>query len=112
MPPSDRTPSERDPSDPEPSPSEGTGERPVEVVLAHSGTRILVEPGRSILDAILEHGALTSFACEQGECGLCTVRVLEGSPRHRDKVLTDEQRAGFMCTCVSWADSDRLVLDL
>jgi vanillate O-demethylase ferredoxin subunit len=53
-------------------------------------------------------------SCEQGVCGTCLTRVLEGTPVHRDMYLTPEEQAkGDQFTpCCSRASSARLVLDL
>lgn len=53
-------------------------------------------------------------SCEQGVCGTCLTRVLEGVPDHRDLYLTpDERAANYQFTpCCSRAKSRRLVLDL
>jgi hypothetical protein len=49
------------------------------------------------------------FDCRKGECGLCTVDVLQvdGVLDHRDVFLSDGQRAAGrkLCTCVSRAVS-------
>lgn len=47
-------------------------------------------------------------------CGTCEVRVLSGTPEHRDSVLTPEEReeGGYMMVCVSRAVSDVLELDI
>jgi ferredoxin-NADP reductase/predicted pyridoxine 5'-phosphate oxidase superfamily flavin-nucleotide-binding protein len=88
-------------------------DKPVEVVLKQSGKTINVPAGKSILDAMLDAGIETSFSCKRGECGQCAVPVLEGTPDHRDIVLTaQEKKSGkVMCTCVSRAQGERLVLD-
>lgn len=87
-------------------------DRPVTVRLAYTGNEIVVEPGTTILDAMLKAGVWTSFECKRGECGSCHIPVLDGEPDHRDVCLTPEQRAAGMCTCVSWARSETLTLDL
>jgi vanillate O-demethylase ferredoxin subunit len=53
-------------------------------------------------------------ACEQGVCGTCLTRVLEGEPDHKDVYLTDEERAANdqFTPCCSRSRSARLVLDL
>jgi vanillate O-demethylase ferredoxin subunit len=53
-------------------------------------------------------------SCEQGVCGTCITRVLEGVPDHKDLYFTpDEQAANDQFTpCCSRAKSKRLVLDL
>jgi ferredoxin len=54
------------------------------------------------------------FSCEEGICGSCETRVLEGAPDHRDMVLSASEQASnqVMMVCVSGCKSERLVLDL
>lgn len=91
-----------------------TDAAPVTVLLARSGKTLSVEPGESILDAALNAGVDADLGCRSGTCGTCAVKVLEGTPLHRDQALTAEERdrAGLMTPCVSGACSSRLVLDL
>jgi vanillate O-demethylase ferredoxin subunit len=88
-------------------------DRAIEVELSLSGMIVLVEPGTTILDALIDAGAFVAYECKRGECGTCQSRVLEGEPIHRDVSLTDRQRNEdkLMCTCVSWARTERLVLE-
>ena len=90
-----------------------TSDKAIEVELMLSGMTVQVEPGTTILDALIDAGAFVSYECKRGECGTCQTRVLEGEPIHREVCLTEEQRnvAQLMCTCVSWARSERLVLE-
>ena len=90
-----------------------TSDRAIEVELALSGMTVRVEPGTTILDALIDAGAFVSYECKRGECGTCQAHVLEGEPIHRDVSLTDIQRneEKLMCTCVSWARTERLVLE-
>jgi tetrachlorobenzoquinone reductase len=85
-----------------------------EVVLARSGLTLAVQPGRPILDALLDEGIDVPFSCMEGVGGSCKVGVLEGVPDHRDLVLTDEERASnkAIMVCCSGAKTVRLVLDL
>ena len=86
-------------------------DQPVEVVLGQSGKTISVPVGTSILDALIAQGVDCSFGCKRGECGACAVDVLEGTPDHRDVVLTKEEKAaGRMCICVSRALSPSITL--
>jgi ferredoxin-NADP reductase len=91
-------------------PQDGT----IEVELARSGVTILVPPGQSILDAVREAGIPANSSCEQGTCGACEVKVLEGEPDHFDAVLTPKERKNGdrMMICCSGALSRRLVLDI
>jgi ferredoxin-NADP reductase len=89
-------------------------EKPVEVYLAQSDITLQVPADRTILEVITEAGIDVMASCQEGTCGTCETFVLEGTPDHRDSVLTkSEQEAGkTMFVCVSRALSDRLVLDL
>jgi cytochrome P450/ferredoxin-NADP reductase len=86
----------------------------IEVVLEKSGITLTVPPNRSILEVVNEAGAGVVSTCQEGTCGTCEVRVLEGEPEHRDSVLTASERAAneFMMICVSRCRGKRLVLDL
>lgn len=84
------------------------------VELARSGKTVEVASGQSILDALLAQGVDVMNSCREGICGACEVTVLEGSPDHRDSILSDaEKQAGkSMFVCCSGSRGDRLVLDL
>ena len=85
-----------------------------QVHLARSGLSLEVVPGQTILDAVLDAGVDCSYACMQGTCGSCEVRVLEGVPEHRDGLLPEERRLEerTMLICCSGSRSRSLVLDL
>jgi vanillate O-demethylase ferredoxin subunit len=53
-------------------------------------------------------------SCEQGVCGTCLTRVLQGEVDHRDAYLTPEEQAANdqFTPCCSRSKSARLVLDL
>lgn len=87
-------------------------DRSVRVHLSQSKVDVDVAPGESILDALLSVGAFLSYDCQRGECGSCVATVVSGTPAHRDVCLDDEARKVSLCTCVSWASSESLVLDL
>jgi vanillate O-demethylase ferredoxin subunit len=85
-----------------------------EIKLASSGTTYLVPADRSVLEVLVENGVDVPYSCEQGVCGTCVTRVLEGTPDHRDFFLSDEEHAQndqFM-PCCSRAKSRLLVIDL
>ncbi|MER5181205.1 PDR/VanB family oxidoreductase [Streptomyces sp. NPDC002896] len=85
-----------------------------EVELSRSGKTVTVPEGVSVLDAVRSAGVEVLYSCAEGTCGTCETDVLEGTPDHRDSVLTDEEReAGeTLMICVSRCQGPRLVLDL
>jgi tetrachlorobenzoquinone reductase len=84
------------------------------VELALSGRTIQVGDGETILDALLDAGVEVPFSCMEGVCGSCRTKVLDGTPDHRDSVLSAAERAAgeTMIVCTSRAKGDHLVLDL
>ena len=88
--------------------------RPFQVRLARSNRGFEVAANKSMLEAIRDNGVDLESSCEQGICGTCFTKVLEGEPDHRDVFLTDDERASGKCVmpCISRAKSDLLVLDL
>ncbi|MCX5396610.1 PDR/VanB family oxidoreductase [Streptomyces sp. NBC_00102] len=83
-----------------------------EVELRRSGRTVRVAAGQSVLAAVREELPHVSYSCEQGFCGTCQQRVLDGEIDHRDELLTDAERADSMLLCVSRCRGGRLVLDL
>jgi len=84
------------------------------VELARSALTLTVPAGKSIIEVMRENGVETPTSCEQGACGTCLTRVLEGEPDHQDVYLnaTERKSNASMLTCVSRAKSGRLVLDI
>lgn len=84
------------------------------VVLKKSKKSLLVPPGKTILDVVLDAGVDVPYSCMEGVCGTCEVAVCEGTPDHRDLVLSDAEKAGnkIMMICCSGSMTDTLVLDL
>lgn len=83
-----------------------------EVELHRSGRTVQVGAGQSVLAAVRAELPHVAYSCEQGFCGTCQQRVLEGEIDHRDELLTDDERGDSMLICVSRCRGGRLVLDL
>lgn len=85
-----------------------------EVRLARSGRILQVKPGNTILEAVLEAGIQADFSCTEGICGACETRVIEGTPEHRDSVLSEGERLANdrMMICCSGCKGASLTLDL
>jgi len=84
-----------------------------EVKIASTGA-VYEIPGDKTVTAFLEEkGVKIPTSCEQGLCGTCKVKALEGEIDHRDKRLSPELRAeGYFLACVSRGKSGQIVLDL
>ena len=84
-----------------------------DVKIASTGAVFKIPGDKTIAGFLEENGIKIPTSCEQGLCGTCKVKVLDGEADHRDKQLSPEQRAeGFLLACVSRAKGDMLVLDL
>ncbi|MEO8856228.1 MAG: PDR/VanB family oxidoreductase [Burkholderiaceae bacterium] len=85
-----------------------------QVKLASSGKIVTIPKDVTITDALADAGVYIPTSCEQGVCGTCMTRVLEGTPDHRDLFLMpDEQEKNDQFTpCCSRSKSPLLVLDL
>jgi vanillate O-demethylase ferredoxin subunit len=85
-----------------------------EVQIASTGVTYRVPADKSITNLLREHGVDIPTSCEEGVCGTCLTRVIEGEPDHRDLFLTSKERArnDQLLPCCSRAISKKLVLDL
>ncbi|GAB4967688.1 PDR/VanB family oxidoreductase [Mycobacterium avium subsp. hominissuis] len=101
------------PSNPSPTRPQQPG-KSFDVELRRTGVVLHVPPDRSLLDVVREAVPTVLSSCEEGFCGACEVKVLDGLPEHHDTVLTDAEREknDTMMICVGRAKSARLVLDL
>ncbi|WP_321814748.1 MULTISPECIES: PDR/VanB family oxidoreductase [unclassified Paraburkholderia] len=85
-----------------------------QVRIASSGATIDVPTGCTVIEALAANGVDVLTSCEQGVCGTCITRVIEGRPDHRDAYLTDEEKAAGdqFLPCCSRSHTPLLVLDL
>lgn len=90
------------------------GDQAFEVRLAQTGTSVTVGARETVVEALARVGVEVPVSCEQGVCGTCLTRVLDGVPDHRDQFLTDSEKArnNEFTPCCSRAKSPVLVLDL
>ena len=61
--------------------------------LARSGRELPVAEGQTILDVVRAAGLDAPSSCEQGICGACETRVLQGEVDHRDSILSPDEQA-------------------
>ncbi|GAB2720638.1 PDR/VanB family oxidoreductase [Kitasatospora kifunensis] len=90
------------------------GGRPFTLQLGEGGEPLPVPADRSALDVLREARPDLPYSCHQGFCGTCRVQLLAGTPEHRDRRLTAEERAsGALLPCVSRAaEGETLVLEV
>ena len=90
------------------------GDTEFEVVLAKQNRSFVIPPGQTILHTLEAAGVELLSSCQQGMCGRCELGVLDGTPDHRDSLLTPEERESneYILICVSRCRGERLVLDL
>ncbi len=86
--------------------------RAFDITLARSGRTVRVGSTETALDAIRRVRPEAVFSCRQGFCGTCKTRVLAGEVEHRDLLLTGDERADHLLTCVSRSTGGALTLDL
>lgn len=82
------------------------------LILARSQQLLPVQAGESMADVLLLAGLPIETVCEQGVCGTCATRWLDGEPEHRDTCLTPEERATHVAVCCARSLSPTLTLDL
>lgn len=93
---------------------DAAGDQPFNVKIASSGQVINIPVGENVVQVLAQHGIDIPVSCEQGVCGTCLTRVIDGVPDHRDLYLTDDERAANdqFTPCCSRAKSALLVLDV
>ncbi|WP_313706705.1 PDR/VanB family oxidoreductase [Massilia sp.] len=91
-----------------------SGDGAFEVKLASSGKVVTIPAGKTVIKVLEEQGVVVPYSCEEGVCGTCLTRVLEGVPDHRDMYLTEEEQAANdqFTPCCSRSKTPVLVLDL
>jgi Flavodoxin reductases (ferredoxin-NADPH reductases) family 1 len=94
--------------------SHSDADRSFLVRVASTGETIPVPVGCTVVEALANHGVEVATSCEQGVCGTCLTRVLDGKPDHRDTYLTENEKAAGdqFLPCCSRSHSPMLELDL
>ena len=77
---------------------------PFAIAIASSGIVLPVPAERSALAVLREAGIELSSTCEIGVCGSCECGILDGTPIHRDVVLSPRARRDRFIPCVSRAE--------
>ena len=84
------------------------------MTVASSGATVRVGADETLLCGAAARRGDAPYSCQQGFCGTCRIRVLDGEVEHRDTLLTSPERdSGMMLVCISRsASGGRLTLDL
>ena len=87
---------------------------PFSVKVGSTGQVFDIPADKTVVQVLESHGIDIPMSCEQGVCGTCLTRVLEGVPDHRDMFLTEEEQAcnDQFTPCCSRSKSPMLVLDI
>jgi len=85
---------------------------PFQVKIKKSGQVFDIPADRSIVSVLRDNGFAIETDCEDGYCGTCITRYVEGEPEHRDTVLGENERRQYAMICCARAKSPMLVLDL
>lgn len=85
-----------------------------EIELRDSQITLQVPADKSVLDVLEAAGIDVACDCREGLCGSCEVQVSEGDIEHRDRVLSQTERARNtkIISCCSRAKGNRLTLVL
>lgn len=96
------------------APQDTGADQAFDVRIASSGQVVRVPAEQTVVQALAAQGIEILTSCEQGVCGTCITRVLEGECDHRDMYFTDEEKAKHdqFTPCCSRAKGQLLVLDL
>ena len=96
------------------TPTETSNDGSFSVKVGSTGQVFEVPTDKTVVQVLESHGIDIAMSCEQGICGTCLTRVLEGVPDHRDLFLTENEQAlnDQFTPCCSRSKSPLLVLDL
>ena len=83
------------------------------ITIRNSGESFRVEPGESILNAAKRQNVTLPYGCDNGVCGACVYRIIEGAVEYPDgqpfALFEEDIEAGKGLSCVGYPDSDMLI---
>lgn len=85
-----------------------------DVILAKSNMTVHIDEGRAIADVLEEAGVYIPRSCNEGSCGTCITKVLDGEPDHRDSFLRGKMRENnkHIMVCCSRAKTKTITLNV
>lgn len=96
------------------APADASNDGSFSVQVASTGQVFEVPTDQTVVQVLEQNGIEIAMSCEQGICGTCLTRVLQGTPDHRDMFLTEEEQAlnDQFTPCCSRSKTPLLVLDI
>ncbi|HZU47312.1 MAG TPA: ferredoxin--NADP reductase [Mycobacterium sp.] len=92
----------------EPTPDAGAdGQGTVTIFLERKKASVPRVAGETLLDSARRAGLAPPFSCEQGNCGTCMARLIEGhvTMRNNEALTEDEVEEGYILTCQGVPDT-------
>lgn len=85
-----------------------------DVILARSRKTVRVQEGTTILGCLLAAGIDVPHSCQEGVCGACETKLLDGVADHRDLIQSGAEKAKntSIFVCCSGSMTPSLTLDL
>ncbi|ALG86164.1 PDR/VanB family oxidoreductase [Gordonia phthalatica] len=81
--------------------------------IASTGREETVAADESVLTVLRRVNPAVPYSCQQGFCGTCRMRTVDGDVDHRDALLTQPERdEGWFLPCISRCDSESLTVDM
>lgn len=96
------------------APTDTSNDGSFAVKVGSTGQVFEIPADKTVVQVLESHGIDIAMSCEQGICGTCLTRVLEGVPDHRDLFLSENEQAlnDQFTPCCSRSKSPLLVLDI
>ncbi len=92
------------------------GAKAHEVTIRYDGQeyKVLVQPGRAILETALDQGIDLPYSCQSGLCTACRGKALSGKVKlDEEEGLSQSERAeGYVLTCVGHPLTDDVVIEI
>lgn len=93
-------------------PADTRENKPFQVRVKSTGATLDIPADKSIVAVLRENGHYVDTSCEDGYCGTCLTRYLDGEPEHRDSVLDEDDRRKYVLICCARSKSAVLELDI
>lgn len=84
------------------------------VEISATGQQFVVPKGLTVIQVLEDHDIFIPVSCEQGICGTCITKVVQGEPDHRDMYLSEAEKAlnTQFLPCCSRAKTKKLIIEI